>query len=687
MHQPVLTGREARRRLAITTTDPPTAGASVTLTVTAEALRDTFGNLASAAYTLTFPWPAADAVLEDTAAPELHEAVVENSRLVLRFSEPVDPASTAVQLDGSNVTWTASADGYTLTSTTTVASGAHTLSLQAQALDLSGQAPAVDSFDFTVSTGDGWIYQAPDPNRLTTSAALNHYGFHGRPVDPETGLMYFRNRYYDPEMGRFISTDPYGYIDGPSSYQYGLNSPSNYSDPTGEFVAIAATMALGGAVSAGMGYIASLISGEPYTGTDFAADFAAGAIGAGVGFKLAKFGGLVGGFVFRNVLDAEISTYAEIYKHEQKGKDYDSAAIFKHELKWSMFGDIAGALAKRFTSDFVPPSSMSKPKAEFSATQIYGGGNHVESEAAAVANTWRRAQTPAGSGCPFVRKCFAAGTLVATISGPVAIEAIEVGDLVWARNEITQQAELAEVVTLFEREVDEIWLLSAGETILETTDEHPFFVNGRGWTQAEDLEAGDLLVTLDGETLKLDSIERVERRDTVFNFEVRGLHNYFVGDDQVLVHNCGGGLPRGIRTYLKDVEEQTGRKIHQSQIEPLKQALRAERFSPMTKAEIARHRSAFNRVKNDLIEEWERNTGQAWPRYTQNVPKKSGEGFSKRVGDPYDAHHLIENKIGGPAEWWNIHPARFPDQHQGGIHRSRSPLRVLLENIAAAGRR
>ena len=42
-----------------------------------------------------------------------------------------------------------------------------------------------------------------------------------------------RNRYYDPELGRFISADPLGYVDGPSLYGFAGNTPYNSSDPMG----------------------------------------------------------------------------------------------------------------------------------------------------------------------------------------------------------------------------------------------------------------------------------------------------------------------------------------------------------------------------------------------------------------------------------------------------------------------
>ena len=52
----------------------------------------------------------------------------------------------------------------------------------------------------------------------TGSAHNNNYGYTGRRLDTETGLWYFRARYFSNEMGRFISRDPLGYVDGMSLY-------------------------------------------------------------------------------------------------------------------------------------------------------------------------------------------------------------------------------------------------------------------------------------------------------------------------------------------------------------------------------------------------------------------------------------------------------------------------------------
>ncbi len=60
------------------------------------------------------------------------------------------------------------------------------------------------------------------------------FTFTGREKDEETGLYYYRARYYDPQVGRFISKDPIGFASG-NSVLYGFvgNNPVNFVDPTG----------------------------------------------------------------------------------------------------------------------------------------------------------------------------------------------------------------------------------------------------------------------------------------------------------------------------------------------------------------------------------------------------------------------------------------------------------------------
>ena len=134
-----------------------------------------------------------------------------------------------------------------------------------------------------------------------------------------------------------------------------------------------------------------------------------------------------------------------------------------------------------------------------------------------------------------------------------------------------------------------------------------------------------------------------------------------------------------IKKYIRDIEGRTGRQLPKNQIEKLKEALRNREYNKLSPIETRKHRRAFNKVKSKLIEEWETKTGQKWPTYAEDViSEKTGEPV-RRVGDKYDAHHIIDNSFQGEHEWWNIHPAKFPNEHQSGIHGTGSPANELFK--------
>ncbi len=64
----------------------------------------------------------------------------------------------------------------------------------------------------------------------------NPWRFAAKRFDRELGLIYFGKRYYDPQLGRWLTTDPAGFIDSVNLYQYVLNNPFKYRDPHGENV-------------------------------------------------------------------------------------------------------------------------------------------------------------------------------------------------------------------------------------------------------------------------------------------------------------------------------------------------------------------------------------------------------------------------------------------------------------------
>ncbi len=82
--------------------------------------------------------------------------------------------------------------------------------------------------------GVATIYDATWTNTRSESSYANVTLYTGRELDPETGLYYYRNRYYSAEPGRFVSGDPIGYEGGEFSlYPYLRGRPLVWIDPLG----------------------------------------------------------------------------------------------------------------------------------------------------------------------------------------------------------------------------------------------------------------------------------------------------------------------------------------------------------------------------------------------------------------------------------------------------------------------
>jgi RHS repeat-associated protein len=114
---------------------------------------------------------------------------------------------------------------------------------------------------------------------------LSPWRFASKRQDRELGLIYFGKRYYDPRLGRWLSTDPAGFVDSFNLYQYVLNNPFKYQDPNGEnlvgFLIGIGQILLGGAI------MASATALEVATGGAYTIPFA---IQCKIGFALMASG-------------------------------------------------------------------------------------------------------------------------------------------------------------------------------------------------------------------------------------------------------------------------------------------------------------------------------------------------------------------------------------------------------------
>jgi len=121
-----------------------------------------------------------------------------------------------------------------------------------------------------------------------------------------------------------------------------------------------------------------------------------------------------------------------------------------------------------------------------------------------------------------------------------------VGDYVTAADpatgEATAQPVLDVIVGQGTKHLIDIDLDSVTTTVLTATAEHPIWVDGRGWTDAKDINPGQVVVTAEG--IRYGVRQVIDRGwisgQTVYNLNVGNVHTYAVGvdDANIIVHNA-----------------------------------------------------------------------------------------------------------------------------------------------------
>lgn len=131
--------------------------------------------------------------------------------------------------------------------------------------------------------------------------------------------------------------------------------------------------------------------------------------------------------------------------------------------------------------------------------------------------------------------CLAAGTPIVTARGPVAIETLQIGDLVLSQDPASGTLAYKPVVATTIRPAGVLKRIKTTSGDYLTSGGHPLFVAGRNWEKSRNLKSGDRLRGLEQDS-EVTLVEDGPEEQT-YNLVVADYHTYFAGPGKILSHD------------------------------------------------------------------------------------------------------------------------------------------------------
>ncbi len=139
--------------------------------------------------------------------------------------------------------------------------------------------------------------------------------------------------------------------------------------------------------------------------------------------------------------------------------------------------------------------------------------------------------------------CFVAGTPVLVEDGFKLVEDVKVGDVFGCKSDGALRGQLywRVVERVFRHGPTPILGVEIERRLIRGTANHLYYVEGRGWIKAAELQVGDQVIGYDGRLHAVTAIVDNGEIEPVYNFAVAEHHTYFVashdGAVSALVHN------------------------------------------------------------------------------------------------------------------------------------------------------
>ncbi|GAB7039662.1 RHS repeat-associated core domain-containing protein [Catenuloplanes niger JCM 9533] len=409
----------------------------------------------------------------------------------------------------------------------------------------------------------------------------NQKSFVGGDNDPN-GLIHIGAREYDADLGRFISVDPVMDLADPqqwNAYSYAYNSPITNSDPTGLRPCDFLDCGIGGknkfdyshthAGTKGGGTPGGTTSGGGSTpsGSGGGGNSGGGSSGGGGGVWNQIGSGIWN--AGKNFVKDSIAPVVTVYNDfKNKGAGAGLASLGKFAVDnlqsvtcqlCTMYNQGMADLGR--AADFIDAAragdvaGMTEVVAgkgiEIGVAVLSVVGLRLPVKAPRATPRPARDPSPAAAteDAPSSRPTtcedsFSGATLVLMADGSAKpIQDVVVGDEVLAEDPTTGEKG-PQLVTHIWPHRDDLVTLEVDGGLIETTEDHLFWNHtDRQWQRVDALDAGDTLLTAEGERATIGSLTSWHAFDAAaYNLTVDRLHTYYVlaGNEPVLVHNCGG---------------------------------------------------------------------------------------------------------------------------------------------------
>ena len=333
--------------------------------------------------------------------------------------------------------------------------------------------------DSTQSATDSILYDAFGNTVSRTGTTPTPFGFVGKgqyQSDSDSGLQLLGHRYYDPSIGRFISSDPAK--DGTNWYAYCGNNPVTHSDPTGLFLPILVAILV----------VALLVDNEQPAGPGHSGKLPPITPPVLVGAT----GGVLAAPYIASAIEAEAACYTTVEVGAQVGGAGGEAVTIGRSA--ASGGGVSGG-SESLQNCFVAGTPIQLADGTTKPIEQINSGDNVLSKD------------------QFDQAKFSQGKLCGVKASKVVRTFVH---------------EHSKTLTLH---------FDNGQAVT-TTPGHPFYTEGKGWVCAGQLAIGNKIVTRAGPNVTITHITQGSKT-TVYNFEVGNTHTYFVGNDRggLWVHN------------------------------------------------------------------------------------------------------------------------------------------------------